>query len=57
MDKIFVTTFNKKLYDRYAHKLIESYLNTEQKINLTCCVEDNTSFYPNNKKNKIPKLI
>ena len=50
MNKIFVTTFNKKLYDNFAYKLIDSYLRTEQKINLLCYVEDDTSFYPSHNK-------
>ena len=41
MDKIFVTTFNKKLFDEYAHKLLETYVSTNQKIPLYVFVEDN----------------
>ena len=49
MKKIFVTTFNKKLYEKYAYKLIDSYLNTNQLIPLYCYVEDEIDQYPKNK--------
>ena len=49
MKKIFVTTFNKKLYDRYAHKLINSYIETKQSAPLYCYVEDDIKLYPKNK--------
>jgi hypothetical protein len=57
MEKTFITTFNKKLYDKYAYKLIESYLRTEQKINLLCYVEDDTSLYPTHIKIKYLNLF
>ena len=46
MKKIFVTTFNKNLFDKYAYKLIETYLKTKQEIPLYCYVEDSISLYP-----------
>ena len=49
MKKIFVTTFNKKLYEKYAYKLIDTYLNTNQLIPLYCYVEDEIDQYPKNK--------
>mgnify|MGYP001413378714 CR=1 FL=1 len=44
--KIFVTTFNYTLFEKYAHKLIESFIKTNQDIQLYCYVEDNTNLYP-----------
>tara|TARA_Y100000768_G_C23944459_1_gene666852 strand:+ start:841 stop:1587 length:747 start_codon:yes stop_codon:yes gene_type:complete len=52
MKKIFVTTFNKRLYDNYAYKLIESYKQTEQTLPLYCYVEDDIDFYPKHKNVK-----
>jgi len=40
MRKIFCTTFNKELYDRYANQLIDTYLQTKQTIPLHVFVED-----------------
>lgn len=40
MRKIFCTTFNKQLYDRYANQLIDTYLQTNQTIPLHVFVED-----------------
>lgn len=40
MSKIFITTLNKSLYDRYAHKLLESYINTKQTTPLYIFTED-----------------
>ena len=44
----FITTFNKRLYDEYAHEFISTYLNTNQIAPLTCYIEeDNTDeIYP-----------
>ena len=44
--KIFVTTFNYTLFKKYAEKLIESYISTEQELPLYCYVEDDVSLYP-----------
>jgi hypothetical protein len=50
MDTFFLTTFNKELFDEYANKFIESYLNTEQQVPLVCYVEeDDFSIYPQHK--------
>ena len=49
MRKIFVTTFNYSLYVKYAEKLIESYIKTNQEIDLYCYVEDDVSLYPKHK--------
>lgn len=46
MKKIFVTTFNKQLYDRYAYKLIQTYLETQQTLPLYCYVDDDINLYP-----------
>ena len=46
MDKIFVTTFNKRLYDEYANRLLKTYESTNQKIPLYVFVEDDTKQYP-----------
>ena len=46
MDKIFVTTFNKRLFDEYAHSLLKTYESTNQKIPLYVFVEDDTKQYP-----------
>ena len=43
---IFVTTFNKRLYDSYAHQLIDTYKATKQKPHMLVFVEDNPSLYP-----------
>ena len=48
MDKVFVTTFNKKLYKSYAHKLIETYIETKQETPLIVYVEDDINYYPKN---------
>lgn len=49
MKKIFVTTFNIKLFKKYAEKLIDSYITTNQEIDLYCYVEDDVSLYPKHK--------
>ena len=41
---IFVTTFNKKLYNEYAYRLINSYITTKQKFKLFVFSEDEMSF-------------
>lgn len=46
MKRCFVTTFNKKLYEDYANKLLDSYLSTNQETPLVIYVEDDVSFYP-----------
>jgi hypothetical protein len=45
----FVTSFNRKLYNEYAHSFIETYLKTDQTIPVLCFVEDNSIFieHPN----------
>lgn len=45
---IFITTFNKLLYKKYAHRLIKSFINTKQDFKLFVFSEDNLYF--NNKK-------
>ena len=44
-NKIFVTTFNRKLYDEYANQLIDSYINTKQSIPLYVFVEDDINYF------------
>ena len=48
-DKFFITTFNKRLYDDYASKFIQTYIDTKQTIKVICYVEDDTKFtdHPN----------
>jgi len=46
MKKFLVTTFSKKIYDDYAHNLIETYLSTKQSIPLVCYVEEDVTSYP-----------
>lgn len=48
-NKIFVTTFNYQLYEKYAYKLIDSYLRTNQDLKLYCYVEDDINLYPKHK--------
>jgi hypothetical protein len=38
---LFVTSFNKRLYEASGYKLIESYIETEQKYPLLVCYEEN----------------
>ena len=47
--KIFVTTFNFSLFEKYANKLIDSFIKTDQSLKLYCYVEDNVDLYPKNK--------
>ena len=37
-DKFFITTFNKRLYDDYAHKFLQTYAETGQTIKMICYV-------------------
>ena len=39
-DKFFITTFNKRLYDDYAHKFLQTYAETNQTIKMICYVEE-----------------
>ena len=48
---VFCTTFNKKLYDEYAHQLIDTFVATKQIAHMYVYVEDNPKFYP-----QIPKV-
>ena len=45
-DKIFVTTFNKRLYKEYAHRLIGTYSATDQDTRMVVYVEDDLKYYP-----------
>lgn len=47
MKHALITTLNKKLYDSYAHRLIDSYIETKQLIPMFIFVEDNIKNYPN----------
>ena len=49
MKKIFVTTFNNRLFKKYAEELINSYVKTDQEIDLYCYVEDDVALYPKHK--------
>jgi hypothetical protein len=46
MSSILFTTYNKRLYDEYAHQLIKTYADTNQKLHLYVFVEDNVTLYP-----------
>ena len=46
MKKIFVTTFNKILFDKFAKNLIKSFIETNQQLPLYCYVEDDVKLYP-----------
>ena len=46
MEKIFVTTFNKVIFEKFGRKLLESFVNTKQSIPFFCYVEENLSEYP-----------
>tara|TARA_Y100000385_G_C13087230_1_gene636968 strand:+ start:1240 stop:1971 length:732 start_codon:yes stop_codon:yes gene_type:complete len=46
MDKKFVTTMNKRLFDIYGKDLLVSYVNTNQKYSIYVYVEDDISVYP-----------
>lgn len=56
-NKIFVTTFNRRLFDQYAHQLISSYVATEQKIPLYVFVEDDITYYTNLDNVRYIKLL
>ena len=49
INKIFVTTFNYSLFEKYAYKLIDSFIKTDQQLPLYCYVEDDVELYPKNK--------
>lgn len=40
LDKIFITTLSKSLYEKYAYKLLDSYISTNQQIPLYIYTED-----------------
>ena len=48
---IFFTTYNKKLFDEYAHRLIETYQSTQLTLPMYVFVEDNIDDFP-----KIPNV-
>ena len=43
-DKFFITSFNKRLYDDYAHKFLQSYVDTKQTIKMICYVEEDFDY-------------
>ena len=45
-DSFFITSFNKRLYDDYAHKFLQTYAETKQTIKVICYVEEDYQ-YPN----------
>ena len=47
-NKIFITTFNRKLYDEYAKGLINTFIKTNQKLPLYVFVEDNINYFLKN---------
>jgi hypothetical protein len=49
MKKVFVTTLNKKLFDKYARNLFETYTSTKQTLPLYAYVEDDVNQYPSYK--------
>lgn len=46
IDKLFVTTFNKKLYDSYCSHFLDSYINTKQQLPLYVYTEDDVNLFP-----------
>jgi len=44
--KAIITTFNKRLFDEYAHQMIRTYIDTQQDVPLYVYVEDDPSQYP-----------
>ena len=44
MDNFFITTFNKKLFDDYAHQFIKTYIDTKQSIKVICYVEEDFDY-------------
>ena len=48
VSNFFITSFNKRLYDDYAHSFIETYVKTNQTIPVICYVEEDYQ-YPNYK--------
>ncbi len=54
---IFITTYNKRLYDSYAKRLIETYQQTDQQIPLYVFVEDDINVYENIKNVKYFNLF
>lgn len=44
---LFVTTFNKEIYKKFAHKFIDTYIKTEQEIPLICYVDDDFDYKKN----------
>jgi hypothetical protein len=55
MDKFFITTFNKRLYDKYANIFIKSYIEYNHNIPLVCYVEEDID-YPHKDKIKYINL-
>ena len=43
-DKFFITTFNKRLYDDYAHRFLQTYADTKQTIKMICYVEEDFDY-------------
>lgn len=54
---IFITTYNKRLYDNYAKRLIETYQQTNQQIPLYVFVEDDVNTHENFKNVKYFNLF
>lgn len=48
MKPFFITTFNKRLYDDYAHQFIKTYKDTFQTIPVICYVEEDIDYPKNN---------
>ena len=46
MDKVFITTMNKKLFDNFGKDLLVSYKNSNQKYPMYVYVEDDIKRYP-----------
>ena len=44
--KAIITTFNKRLFDEYAHQMIDTYMETNQSVPLFVYVEDDPNTYP-----------
>ena len=46
MKQILITTYNKKLYDEYAHQLVDTFIQTNQLLPLYVFTEDDTAKFP-----------
>ena len=50
LENYFVSTFNKRLYDSYGDRFLETFLKTEQSAHMFCYVEEDPNVYPSSEK-------